>query len=149
MKRQNERLPEGNASGITKGRQDGGRRAVRGGGLDGFLERVGEEAAEVAWQAAGAWLERAARESRDGHFGRFRYYPQGELRRLRRDVKHALELARFAVALQEEENELVRALTSEARAQAEAADTRRRREQTREAERVRLENGRKRRSEGR
>lgn len=115
------------------------RRNPPAGGLEGFFERVGDEAAEVAWEAALAWAERSVRDARAGNFGRFRWYPSGELRRLRRDLAHALELARFAVALQEEENDVLRALTRQAREALEEAEKARRRNGTREAERVRLE----------
>lgn len=116
-------------------------------GIAGFVERLGDQAAEITWEASLAMIERAARDAREAKWARFRWFPSGELRRLRRDLAHALELARFAVAMQEDETELVRELMADARAQAEEAGRRRRREQTMEAERVRLEKGRRRRQE--
>ena len=107
-------------------------------GLDGFVERYGAESAEVAWLAGLAWIERAVQTAREGNFGRFRWYPTGELRRLRRDLHGGLLLCRFAVSFQEEENEQYRSLTVELEREAAAAAARRRREGTREAERVRL-----------
>lgn len=117
-------------------------------GLAGFVDRYGDESAEVLWWAALAWIERAAHEAREAHFGRWRYYPRGELRRLRRDLLPALMLARAAVALQEEANEHIRELDLELRAEAERIAARARREQTREAERARLEKAARRRQKG-
>lgn len=114
-------------------------------GLAGFLDRYAEDSAEVAWTAATALLERAATCAREGNFGRFRYYPAGELRRLRRDVAVALALARFAVAMQEEENEAKRDLTRELYEAAEDAGRRRRRQGTLAAEQARLANAKARR----
>jgi hypothetical protein len=107
-------------------------------GFAAFVDRYGDEAAEVAWMAGLAWLERAADSAREGKWGRFRHYPGGELRRLRLDVSRALQLCR--------DNDLMRALTQEARAAVAASGKARRREQTREAERVRLEKAAARRS---
>lgn len=89
-------------------------------GLPGFLERRGVESAEVAWEVALAWLERAAAEAREGRHGRWKHWPVGELRRLRYQVARAMEVARFAVSLQEYENVGLRDLTREL--QAAAAD---------------------------
>lgn len=113
-----------------------------------FMERYAEDAAEAAWLAALAWADRALERSREAPFGRWRYNPAGELRRLRRELVGALLLARFAVACQEEENAYMRSLTAELEERATAAAARTRREQTLEAERVRLLRARARR-EGR
>jgi hypothetical protein len=90
------------------------------GGVPGLLERRGAETAEVAWELALTWLERAAARGRDGRHGRWRHWPIGELRTLRYEVARAMELARFAVTLQEYENVGLRDLTREL--QAAAAD---------------------------
>lgn len=115
-------------------------------GLAGFLERRGDRAAEVVWEAALVMVARAAEEAREGHWGRWRHYPSGELRRLRRDLAEALELARLAVALREEEHNRSAELDAELATQAAEAARRRRREQTLPAERARLANLARRRS---
>jgi hypothetical protein len=94
--------------------------------------------AEVAWLASLAWLERAAVEAREVADSRFRAFPEGELSRLRHELAGALSLARFAVAARRADEDLVAELTREAREAAADAGRARRREQTREAERVRL-----------
>lgn len=116
-------------------------------GYASFVERFGDRAAEAVWWAALAMLERAAHEAREGQWGRWRYHPRGELRRLRRDLLPALMLARLAVAIQEDENDFLHELNREARQAVEEAERQRRRAQTMEAERVRLENARRRREE--
>lgn len=113
-----------------------------------FVERYGEDAAEATWWAALAMLERATTLAREGQFGRWRHYPRGELRRLRRDVSRALLLARCAVDLQDESNETYRELTEDLRAEASRAAAARRRAQTLPAERARLEKARRRRESG-
>jgi hypothetical protein len=117
-------------------------------GMAGFLDRFGDESAEIAWLAGLAWIDRAAAAAREGKWGRFRYYPAGELRRLRRDLAGALQLCRWAVAMQEEENEHSRELTAELHAAAEEAGRRRRRAQTLPAERARLAKQRARKEKG-
>jgi hypothetical protein len=72
--------------------------------VEQFIERFGTEAPEVIWTAALAWMERSAAEARKDSGTRWRYYPHGALRHLRRDVAGALLLARFAAALQEQQN---------------------------------------------
>jgi hypothetical protein len=109
------------------------------------LEGHGEDAAEAAWLSALALVDRATGRAREGQYGRWSSYPGGELRRLRRELAAALRLARFAVLLQETENERLRDLTADLRRSAAEAGARARREGTREAERVRLENAARRR----
>jgi len=114
-------------------------------GLEAFLERHGDRAAETLWWSALAILDRAVEDAAEGKWGRWRFYPAGELRRLRRDLAEGLELARLAVALQEEENESRAELDAELREAAAEAGRKRRRQGTLEAERVRLDNARRRR----
>lgn len=105
-------------------------------GLQAFLERY-SEAPEVMWTAAVAWIERAAADARAASGRRWRHYPQGEIRRLRRELAGALMLARLAAAMQEEENSLERELLAGARAAGEEQRRRSKREQTRAAEKAR------------
>src|SRR3972149_8707621 len=86
-------------------------------GIHGFLERHADRAASTAWVAALAMIEAACQEARERSHSRWRYYPAGELRRLRRDLAAALELARFAVALAEEERSLTQSHERDARAE--------------------------------
>jgi hypothetical protein len=113
--------------------------------LSGFLELAGDRAAETLWLAALSMIERAVAEAREGKWSRFRAFPRGELRRLRRDLAEALLMARLAAAVQIDDNELTRELMRPLREAAEREGAERRRAGTREAERVRLENARKRR----
>jgi hypothetical protein len=117
-------------------RKDGATDGVDG--LAAFVERHGDHAAEVLWWGALSLLERAAHEAREGNWGRWRHYPRGELRRLRRDLAEALELARLAVAFQDEENARMRDLGVDLRREAAEVAAAHRRDGTREAERVRL-----------
>jgi hypothetical protein len=105
-----------------------------------FVERFGDEAAEVIWLAGCAWLERSAAAARDTLDNRFRWYPKGELDRLRREIAAALQLLRFASAVQAEENDMLTALMRPIREEAAAKAKAKRRDGTLEAERVRLEN---------
>lgn len=107
-------------------------------GLAAYVERRGDRAAEVAWEASLALIVKAVDDAREGRFGRWRAYPRGELRRLRRDLAEGLELARLAVALQEEDREQTRELDGELRGLAGDAGRARRRAQTLPAERARL-----------
>jgi hypothetical protein len=109
-----------------------------GTGLERFLSRHGDDAAELLWTAALSWLEAAARDAGEAHYGRWRYYPAGELRRLRTGIARALELARLAVAMQEQANEEARSLAAALRDEAANAAARGRRRPTAEATRVRL-----------
>jgi hypothetical protein len=102
---------------MTRG---GGANITPATGFDAFVERYAEKSAEALWVAALALLERAAVDARASP-GRWRAYPAGELRRLRRELVPALLLARVAVALQEEDNDLVFELTREARQRSAAA----------------------------
>lgn len=114
-------------------------------GIEAFLARHGDDAAEVTWWAALSLLERAAINAREGRWGPWRFYPAGQLRRLRRDIAQALELARLAVALQEEENNAERQLDVELREHAAEAGRQRRRAGTLAAEEARLAKARQRR----
>lgn len=58
-----------------------------------------------------AMLEQAAVRAREGVWGRWKHYPRGEVRRLRRDVARALRLIHEAVLLQEQVSEELRDLT--------------------------------------
>ena len=110
-----------------------------------FVERFGDEAAEVIWLAACAWLERSAALARDTLDNRFRWYPAGELHRLRREIAAALQLARFAAGVQAEENDMLAALMRPIREEAAAEGKARRRAMTLPAEEARLANAAKRR----
>jgi hypothetical protein len=94
-----------------------------------FLADVGD-APEVMWAAAIAMMRRATAEAEEARYGRFRHYPQGQLRRLREDVARGMKLARLAAALQEADDERGRELHEELHESAVAAAGRRRREQT-------------------
>lgn len=106
-------------------------------GLDAFVARYGSEAPEVIWTAALAWIERVAVDARHQSGQRWQHHPDGELRRLRRELAGGLMLARLAAALQEEDNSLERDLLLEAHAAAEARREQEKRERL-EAERARL-----------
>lgn len=112
-----------------------------------YLENV-DDAPEVVYLAAVAMLERAVTEAREFRPSQWRYYPRGQLRRLRRNVAQGLALARVAVNLQEAQNDAGRELDRELREQAAEAGRRRRREQTLPAEEARRENARRRREGG-
>jgi hypothetical protein len=103
-----------------------------------FLDRAGERAAEVVWQAALVWIRRAADEALEAAGSRFRSFPAGELRRLRYDLAEAMQLARLAAALASDEADRRYELTHELHEAAAEASRRRRRRGTLEAERVRL-----------
>jgi hypothetical protein len=102
-----------------------------------FLEDT-TDAPEVLWLAAVAMLERATAEAREAKWSRFRYYPAGELRRLRRSLSEGVRLARLAVAIQEDENDRNRALDVELAEAAAEVGRARRRAQTLPAEQARL-----------
>ncbi len=106
--------------------------------LAAFLDHHGDRAGEAAWLAGLAMIERVGVEAREGIYGRWRHYPAGELRRVRRDVAAALSILRVAVSLQEAENANMRELTTDLAQRAATVAAERRRDQTREAERVRL-----------
>lgn len=105
--------------------------------LERFGARYGDEVASVVWTAALGMLEQAAKAAREGNWGRWRNYPRGELRRLRRDVARALELARLAVALQAEADDAGADLAEDLRRAASHAAARAGRERTLDAEYVR------------
>lgn len=117
------------------------------GGLQAYVERRGDRAAEVAWDAALALIRRAADDAGEGRWGRWRFYPKGELRRLRRDLAEGLELARLAVALCEEDKLQTAELDAELAEVAAEAGRARRRAQTLPAERARLAKQAQRRSQ--
>lgn len=106
--------------------------------LERFGARYGDETAEIIWAAALSMLEQAARRAGEGTWGRWRNFPSGELRRLRRDVARALALARLAVALEAEEVAAGADLAEDLRRAASRAAARAGREQTLDAEYVRL-----------
>jgi len=103
-----------------------------------FVDRFGEEAGEALFMAGVAMLEQAVARAREGVYGRWKYFPAGEVRKLRRDVARALRLVHEAQRVQDLVNEELRELSRPIdemlleRARAE------RRAGTREAERVRL-----------
>lgn len=103
-----------------------------------FVERFGEQASEVIWLAACAWLERAGMKGRETISNRFHWYPDGELKQLRREIAGALALAHLACTLKAEDNDLVAALTRPAREEAARQGAARRRAQTLPAEHARL-----------
>jgi hypothetical protein len=85
-----------------------------------YLERLdhydADEVAAAVWWTAISRLELAVQEARQGLDGRWRSYPRGELRRLRRNVAGAFALARFAVELDEErEREFAEVVARQAR----------------------------------
>lgn len=90
-------------------------------GIAGFLERHGRDVPEILYVAGLAWLEQAAREAREASLARWRHYPRGELRRIRRDVARALRLLDLAVSAQEDENARTRTLAQDLRDEAERA----------------------------
>lgn len=101
--------------------------------LEAWIERDAGAASEGLWLAALALIERAAADER-ARLGQWRHWPRGRVRRLRRDLAHALELARIALALEEAEQARADELAAELRAAAAEAGKRRRREQTLPAE---------------
>lgn len=70
-----------------------------------LLERMGDEAADAAWLAGVAALEKAALDARAALEFRWRSYPRGELRALRRNVKQGLALCRLAMLTAEADRE--------------------------------------------
>ena len=78
---------------------------------DSLLEFLteGGDAPEVLWEAALAIIERAVAEAREARFGRFRYNPAGQLRRLVEEMARGERLAGLARAMVEAENERHRA----------------------------------------
>lgn len=106
--------------------------------LERFGARYGDEVANVVWTAALGMLEQAAAAAREGIWGRWRTYPRGELKRLRRDVARGLALARLAVALQDEADASDRDLAEDLRRAAALTASRSGRERTLDAEYVRI-----------
>jgi len=114
-------------------------------GLLAFLEDA-SDAPEVLWAAGLAMIERAVSEAKEARYGRFRHYPAGQLRRLRRDLSDGLKLSRLAVVLQEADTARGAELDAELHAAAAAAaGAARRRAQTMPAQLARLEKQRRRR----
>jgi hypothetical protein len=103
-----------------------------------FGALYGDETAEIVWAASLTMLEQAAKRAGEGTWGRWRNFPRGELRRLRRDVARALELARLAVALEAEADAAGADLAEELHRAARAAAARAGRERTLDAEYVRV-----------
>lgn len=107
-----------------------------------FLTDVGD-APEVIWAASIAMLRRATSEAEEARFGRFRFYPEGQLRRLREDIARGLKLARLASAMQVAESARGAELDQELHDQAVEAARSRRRAQTLPAQLARLEKQRR------
>lgn len=105
--------------------------------LDRFFEQYDGDAAEIIWTAALGMIEKAVIEARQTSSSRWRYFPGGELRRLRDELASALSLARFAAALEEDANERERKLAAGSEAALDEELRRRRRSGTEQAERVR------------
>jgi hypothetical protein len=119
-------------------------------GIEGFVERYGDRAADVLWEGALAMADRAIEHQReDREHARFRTTPRSQLRHLRQELAEALSVARLSVAVREAVHERDRDLNAELAAAAAAAGRQGRRERTREAERVRRIKGRIRRLHGR
>lgn len=108
-----------------------------GPGLD-FVERFGDDAGEALFMAGLAMLDQALARAREGTYGRFRHYPRGELRRLRKDVSRGLTMCRQAAKLQDLVNDELYSLTHDLNEAARAAGARRRRAGTLAAEDARL-----------
>lgn len=106
-------------------------------GLEAWIDRDAGAAAEGLWLAALAMIGRVADEERT-RVGQWHHWPRGRVRRLRRDLAHAIALARIALELEEAEQTRADELAAEIRAAAAEAGKRRRREQTIPAERARL-----------
>lgn len=104
--------------------------------LETWIDRDAGAAAEALWLAALALIEQTAAAER-GHLAQWRHWPRGRARRVRRDLAHALALARIALALAEGEQQRADKLVAELRAAAETEAAERRREQTRPAEHAR------------
>lgn len=74
--------------------------------LEQLLERHDvDDVADAALLAGLALIERQVGRTREAVEFRWRSYPRGELRALRRGMRLGLELCRFAVALAEAERE--------------------------------------------
>jgi hypothetical protein len=104
-----------------------------------FVERFGDDAGEALWYAGLALLDQAVKRGQEGAYGRFRHFPGGELRRLRKDLARGLSMCRESCTLQDLVNGELRELTRDLDEQAQEAGRRRRREQTWPAEQARLE----------
>jgi hypothetical protein len=103
-------------------------------GLQAFVDG-NDDAAELLWRAAMVTLERAAREAQEVSFpSRWQTYPSWGLRRVRRQIASALQLARAAVETQERFNELQDELYRDLRAEAQRTAARQRGEGTLSAE---------------
>lgn len=110
-----------------------------------YFERRGDYAAEVIWDAALVMLRHAIADVEG--YGHWRSYPRGRLRKLRRGVVEAMELARLAVNIQDGINERDLEIARDAEEQHRTAAARRRREQTMPAELARLAKAAARRAE--
>ncbi len=112
--------------------------------LVAFLAEVGD-APEVVWAAGIAMLERAIGEAKEARHGRFRAYPDGQLRRLRTDVARGMKLVKLAAAMQNADRVADRELDEHLHQAAVDAGKAKRRAQTLPAQLARLENQRRRR----
>jgi hypothetical protein len=93
---------------------------ILGQGLD-FVERFGDEAGEALFNAGLAMIDQAVGRAREGVWGRWRFYPRGEVRKLRRDIARALRMIRQAQLLQEQISSELRDLTYDLTDRARAA----------------------------
>lgn len=74
--------------------------------LDRLFERhTADDVADAALLVGIAMVERACARSREALEFRWRSYPRGELRALRRGVREGLEVCRFATLLSEADRE--------------------------------------------
>ena len=83
-------------------------------------------------------IERAIEDGRESRHSRFRNYPRGSLRKVRRDAAGGFHLLRLAVALQEADDDRDRELVADLQARAAQAGKARRRAQTLPAQQARL-----------
>ena len=110
--------------------------------LERWIDHDAGQASEALWLAALAMIEQTGATERT-RMGQWTHWPRGRVRRLRRDLAHALALARIALELAEAEQAIGDKLADElaqARAQAGAE---RRRLQTRPAEDARTAGNRR------
>jgi len=113
--------------------------------LERFLEEHADDVSDGAFLAAIGVLEQACARARESVEFRWRSSPRTELRSLRRSVKLALLLARFAMLAREADRERWDEETADARMLEELNARARRRAQTLPAQEARLANARRRR----
>jgi hypothetical protein len=105
-----------------------------------FVDRFGDDAGEALFMAGIAMIEQAVNRAREGVYGRWRYFPGGEVRKLRQQIARGLRLVHEAQLLQDHVNDELRALTQPIDELLADRAREKRRAGTREAERVRLAN---------